>query len=302
MDVELTVLGTASQVPTRDRNHNGYLLRWGGEGILFDPGEGTQRQLTLSGAKASSITRICLTHLHGDHSLGLPGIVQRMTNDQVDRPVDLYYPAPAERYVEGLLRMAEADDVIEVRRHPLEGDETIDLDGSTLTARPLRHRVATVGYRLDEPDDVAMLPQRLLALGISGPDVGQLKRDGRLTTSSGATVTLEEVSRPRPGRSFAFVMDTAVCDAAYELARDVDLLVAEATFLEPEADLAERYLHLTAADAADIAAKAGARRLVLTHFSQRYPDLTEHAEEAGAIHDDVVIAHDLDRIPFPPRR
>lgn len=301
MDLELIVLGTASQVPTRDRNHNGYLLRWGAEGFLFDPGEGTQRQLTHAGVAPSAITRICITHLHGDHCLGLPGVVQRLTLDQLDRPVDLYYPAAGEAHIDALLSGSVHAPGAEVRRHPLLGDETLDLGGLALTARPLRHRTDTLGYRVEEPDGRRMVPERLLQRGISGPDVGRLQRDGSLEVA-GATVTLDEVSAPRQGRRFAFVMDTGVCDAAVALARDVDLLVAEATFLEPEAELAERYLHLTAAQAAGIATRAGARRLVLTHFSQRYPDLDEHAEEAGAIHDDVVVARDLDRIGFPPRR
>ncbi len=95
---ELVVLGTASQAPTRQRNHNGYLLRWDGEGLLFDPGEGTQRQMLHAGVAASDITRICLTHFHGDHCLGLPGIVQRLSLDRVEHPVTAYYPASGAEY------------------------------------------------------------------------------------------------------------------------------------------------------------------------------------------------------------
>src|SRR3982750_4590233 len=95
---ELTLLGTASQAPTRYRNHNGYLLRWDAEGILFDPGEGTQRQLLLAGVASSAITRICLTHFHGDHCLGLPGVLQRLSLDRVTHPVDVWYPAGGQEF------------------------------------------------------------------------------------------------------------------------------------------------------------------------------------------------------------
>ena len=90
---ELVVLGTSSQVPTRERNHNGYLLRWDGQGLLFDPGEGTQRQMILAGVPSSAVTRICLTHVHGDHTYGLPGVLSRLSLDGVEHPVDLHYPA-----------------------------------------------------------------------------------------------------------------------------------------------------------------------------------------------------------------
>ncbi len=123
---ELVVLGTASQVPTRRRAHHGALLRWDGEGILLDPGEGTQRQLTLAGVAASSITRICLTHLHGDHCLGLPGVLQRLALDGVAGPVDLYFPAAGEEYVDRLLHASVAHRLPALRLHPVDRDGLVD--------------------------------------------------------------------------------------------------------------------------------------------------------------------------------
>jgi ribonuclease Z len=145
-----------------------------------------------------------------------------------------------------------------------------------------------------------MLPERLEAAGVRGPDVGRLQRAGQVTTATG-TVRLEEVSIDRPGQVLAFVMDTRRCDTAVELAANADLLVCEATFLEDDQDLALAYGHLTAAQAAWLAREAGARRLVLTHFSQRYTDSGRFAAEAGEIFPDVVVANDLDVIPVPPR-
>jgi ribonuclease Z len=107
---ELVVLGTASQVPTRTRNHNGYMLRWDGEGLLFDPGEGTQRQMIHAGVSASQITRICLTHIHGDHCFGLPGVLSRMVLDGVEHPVHLHYPASGEDVVRALLSVTSRTD------------------------------------------------------------------------------------------------------------------------------------------------------------------------------------------------
>ncbi len=299
---ELIVLGTASQVPTRQRAHHGALLRWDDELVLFDPGEGTQRQLTLAGVSAASITRICITHLHGDHCLGLPGVLQRMALDRVERPVDLYFPASGQEYVERLRRASAAHDSVDLREHPVSVDGVVDTwPHLELQAQALDHRIETYGWRLAEPDGRRMLAERLSALGISGPDVGRLQRDGGLEIE-GRRVDLHEVSEPRRGQSFAFVMDTRRCSAAVELARGVDLLVSESTYLSSEAELAASYAHLTAAQAGQIASEAGARRLVLTHFSQRHSDETLFAAEAGAYFPDVHAARDLDRLAVPPRR
>jgi ribonuclease Z len=301
-DRELVVLGTSSQVPTRTRAHHGALLRWGDEAILLDPGEGTQRQLTLAGVSPSSITRICITHLHGDHCLGLPGVLQRLALDGLERPVDLYFPASGQEYITRLRHSTATARGVEVREHPVHEDGVVH-EGPryALHAVALDHRIDTFGWRLQEHDGRRMLPDALAARHISGPDVGRLQRDRSLSTEEGV-VRLEEVSAPRPGQVFAFVMDTRSCRAAVELARGADLLVAESTYLSSEADLAAEHAHLTAADAGRIAAEAGARRLVLTHYSQRHQDEQLFAEEAQQHFQDVHAARDLDRIPVPPRR
>src|SRR5690242_20281502 len=119
---ELVVLGTASQVPTRTRNHNGYLLRWDGEGFLFDPGEGTQRQLTLAGLAVADVTRLCLTHFHGDHCLGVPGVVQRLGVDEVRHPVHAYYPASGQEYFDRLRYACAFHDRTDLRTVPVAAE------------------------------------------------------------------------------------------------------------------------------------------------------------------------------------
>ncbi|MDP8960868.1 MAG: ribonuclease Z [Actinomycetota bacterium] len=297
---ELVLLGTASQVPTRERNQNGYLLRWDGQGVLFDPGEGTQRQLTRAGVSAASITRICITHFHGDHCLGLPGIVQRLSLDGVSHPVEVFFPASGVPYFERLVGAAIYQHRVDLRPRPLEGGETVDLGDLRLACRPLDHRVDTLGWRLEEPEGRTMLADRLREVGVSGAEVGRLKRAGSIEVK-GRRVRVEEVSAPRPGQRFAFVMDTGLCAAAVDLARNADLLLCEATFLSEDADLATEYKHMTATDAARLARDAGVRRLILTHFSQRYANTERFGQEAREIFDHVIVGEDLLRVAVPPR-
>ncbi|WP_334172247.1 ribonuclease Z [Sinomonas sp.] len=291
---ELVVLGTASQVPTRTRNHNGYLLRWDGEGLLFDPGEGTQRQMIHAGVAATDVTRICLTHVHGDHCYGLPGVLSRMALDRVEHPVSVHYPAEGDAMVRALVAISSPGVDLRLLPHGAGG-----VIAPGLEVQPLRHRIETYGYRLSEPDGRSLLPERLAAAGIRGPDVGRLQREGRL-----GGVRLEDVSVARRGQSFAFVMDTAPCEGAEQLADDADLLVAESTFSDDDGALAEQYRHLTAGQAGELAGRSGARNLVLTHFSSRYPEVTELELQAQRRAGTAVVraAQDLDRFGFPQRR
>ena len=295
---ELIVLGTASQVPTRARNHNGYLLRWDAEGLLFDPGDGAQRQMLLAGAAASDITRICLTHFHGDHCLGLPGIVQRLSLDKVTRPVHAHYPASGQHFFERLRHASSFYDVTDIRQEPVTTDGVI-AEGpfGTIEARGLDHSLDTFGYRLVEPDGRRILPELLARHGITGPQVSELQEHGVL-----GDVTLEQVSAPRPGQKFAFVMDTRLCDGVYALADHADMLVIESTYLHEDEQLAVDHGHLTARQAATVAAECGVRKLVLTHFSQRYTDSSRFRAEAAEVFDgEIVVAKDLDHIPLPKR-
>ncbi|MFB9854218.1 ribonuclease Z [Micromonospora andamanensis] len=300
---ELVVLGTASQAPTRARNHNGYVLRWDDEVILFDPGEGSQRQLLHIGVTATDLTRICVTHFHGDHCLGLPGTIQRLSLDRVSHPVAVHFPAGGADYFARLRHASSFHETAELAVTPIEADgQRIELRCGTLEARRLRHPIETYGYRLVEPDGCRMLPERLAAYGIAGPAVGELHRTGHLDLD-GRRVTRDEVSVRRPGQRFAFVMDTGLCDGVYALAEHADLLVIESTFLESEAALAAEVGHLTAGQAARVAAESGVRRLVLTHFSQRYADPARFADEARRHFDgELVIAEDLATVQVPPRR
>ncbi|MEU5519693.1 ribonuclease Z [Streptomyces sp. NPDC047860] len=297
---ELVVLGTASQVPTRHRNHNGYLLRWDGEGILFDPGEGTQRQMLRAGVAAHDLNRICVTHFHGDHCLGLAGVIQRVNLDKVPHEITAHYPRSGQRFFDRLRYAAAYRETVPLTEAPVDADGTLArTPGYTLEARKLSHPIEAYGYRFVEPDGRRMLPERLAAHGIKGPDVGRIQREGSL-----GGVPLESVSEVRRGQRFAFVMDTRLCDGVYALAEGCDMLVIEATFLDEEKELADEFGHLTAGQAARVAREAGVRHLVLTHFSQRYsePEEFERQARAAGYEGELTVAQDLQRIGLPKRR
>lgn len=319
---EVIFLGTASQVPTRRRNHNALFLRWDTLGVLFDPGEGTQRQLLIAGIAATQITHICITHFHGDHCLGLAALCQRISLDRVPHAIEVIYPESGQVFFERLRHASIYHDQArlmprpipcapESASAPLGADPWAEIvvsepAGLRLSARRLDHRVDCFGYRLQEPDGRRMLPERLAALGVRGPAVKQLQQAGALELKqpdgTTRTVRLDEVSEPRPGQSFALVMDTRPCEGARRLAAGVDLLVCESTFLSEHADEARDYHHMTAAQAATLGREAGARRLVLTHFSQRYTTLEGFRAEAGPLHPDVTVAEDFTQVALPPRR
>jgi ribonuclease Z len=296
---ELIILGTASQVPTRTRAHHAALLRFDGHGILLDPGEGTQRQLSLAGVPASAIDRVCITHAHGDHCLGLPGVLQRLALDQVTHPVVLHYPIEAAPYITALRHASASSAGAEVVEEPAAPGIVSTAPPLRVEARALSHAIATLGYRFSRPAGRRLLPERLDALDVPHEVRRELVDHGRVRLR-GRTIHLEEVSAPRPALRIAHVMDTRDCAGARELAEAADLLLIEATFLEGERDVAEESGHLTAAQAARIGADSGVRRVVLTHLSRRYPGTEGHLAEArqAAPELDVHVARDLDVVPL----
>jgi ribonuclease Z len=303
---ELIALGTSSQVPTRERSQNAYLLRWDGEGFLLDPGEGTQRQLTLAGVAACSIHYICITHFHGDHCLGLAGLAQRLSLDNCDHPVHVFYPESGQPYIDRLCMAASYQPKFELTLHPvgqapgkmLELNRT---EGYVLKAHSLDHRIPTIGFRLEEVEGMRFLPDKLEEAGVHGSMVGELQGKGWIRCAE-RIVRLQDVAVARPGSVFAFVMDTRPCLGAIALAKDADLLVMEATYTAEHGNLADLYFHSTAEDAARTARDAGAHLLALVHFSQRYANSDQHLSDAQRIFANVIALNDLDRIHIPRRK
>src|SRR5580700_10213385 len=268
----LTILGCSSQQPTRKRNHGAYLVRWNEEGFLFDPGEGTQRQFIFANVAPTCITRIFISHFHGDHCLGLGSILMRLNLDKVPQPIHCYYPASGQIYFERLRYAAIYHQTIEIVEHPIKGEGLVHEDDDfRIEARYLAHGVDNLGWRVTERDRRRFNKGKLDAAGVKGPNVRTLEENGQIVIE-GKKVHLDDVSHIEVGDAIAVTIDMLPCQAAIDLARGAKLLLCESTYLEAHRSLAEKHHHLTAKQAAEIAKVAGVGMLVLTHFSARYQD------------------------------
>lgn len=295
---DLTILGCSSQQPTRFRNHGAYLFRWNDEGLLFDPGEGTQRQFIFANIAPTVISRIFISHFHGDHCLGLGSILMRLNLDKITHPVHCYFPASGQKYFHRLRYGTIYHDTVRVIEHPVSEEGVVHDDGKfRIEALFLDHGVDNLGWRVTEPDTRKYDPEALKNAGLHGLQIKQLIRDGYLTVD-GKRLELEQVSHVRKGDSIAIVIDTRYCQNAVEIAKNAKMLLCESTYLEEHRDLAYKHQHLTAKEAATIAKEANVHTLVLTHYSARYQSLKNFEKEAKEIFSNVFVGEDLKTFPL----
>ncbi|MEO1479145.1 MAG: ribonuclease Z [Bacteroidota bacterium] len=299
MSTEVIPLGTASAIPTRDRNLSATALRREGEMLLFDCGEGTQFQLLRAGLKRSRLDALFLTHFHGDHLYGLFGLLTTMA--LLGREDALTIVAP-----EGLPDILDVIPGLQAHQLPyplrhvglapgFSHAVVFDAPAYYVEARPLEHRVFAAGYRFQEKVRPGKVDgEKAQALGFAENWHFEAVKNGKPVTINGRTVLPEDVVGPdRPGVSFAYVLDTMPCTAGRRLAEGVDLLIHEATFTEDEAQRAEEVGHSTARQAATIAKQAGAQHLLLTHFSARYADPQPLVDEARTVFPNTAAAEEL---------
>lgn len=308
MTTDIIPLGIASAIPTRDRHLPALAVERKGRVFLFDCGEGTQRRLLRADLSRARIEAIFVTHLHGDHCYGLPGLLSTLALQQRTDPVTLVAPAGTRAMLSALPGHAPDDlpfpllitEVDEDRAGPL----VYETDELTVEARSLEHRDFTMGFRLEEhPRPGRFHPGRARNLGVpDGPAFGRLQGGETVTTEDGTTVRPDQVlGPPRPGISFAYVTDTRPCEGGRALANEVDLLYHDATFADGLHDRAVKTGHSTAREAATVARRAGAKRLLLGHLSARYdrPSLLE--DEAQSVFSASEVAHELHRYVLDPR-
>jgi ribonuclease Z len=301
--LRITFLGTSAGVPTRARNVSCVALRppQRAEVWLFDCGEGTQHQLLRSELNISQVTRIFITHMHGDHMLGLMGLLATCGMTAHARGIDVYGPRPLADYVREVSRRTQFQTNYPLGVHEVTEGSVFEDEEHAVTCAPLKHRLPAFGYRVQEKDRTGHFDVgRAREEGIPpGPLYGRLKRGERVTLPDGRTFDGADFCGPDlKGRSVVYSTDTTYCRSAVELARDADLLIHEATFAEADEGLAVRSTHSTASMAGRVGREAGARRLFITHISPRYfpgnetgPE--ELLKEAQAVFPGAELAHDF---------
>lgn len=296
---DLVILGCSSQQPTRHRNHGAYLVRWNHEGFLFDPGEGTQRQFIYANIAPPTVTRIFVSHFHGDHCLGLGSMLMRLNLDKITHPVHCYYPASGKKYFDRLRYSTIYHERLEIIEHPVENEGLVDeTDSFYIKAYPLDHGVDNFGWRIIEKDRRKFYKDKLKSKGIKGPMVKDLQKNGSLILDNQQKVTLDEVSYIQKGEILGVAIDTRLCPSIHKIAKDAQVFLCESTYLAAQEDLAHQYFHLTSKQAACVAKEANVKKLILTHFSARYQNEEDFATEAREIFTHAYAAQDLKVFSF----
>ena len=304
MDLDVVFLGTSASVPTAQRAPTALVVRRGGERLLFDCGEGTQRQLLRSSVGLVELREVFVSHFHADHYLGLPGMLKTFALRGRNLPLTIYGP-PGLTDLFASLRRIFGRLTYPLELVELQPGDVLEREEYNLVTFPVAHGVQALGYALVEhPRPGRFDVETADALGVPpGPERGLLQAGESIELLDGRTITPDEVlGAPRPGRRVVLAGDTAPSPTVREAARGAEVLVHEATFLDDERDRARETAHSTALEAAELAREAEVALLALTHLSNRYFG-PEVAREARTIFPETVVPKDFDVIdvPFPER-
>ena len=290
--LELLFLGTGASVPSRDRATSCIAVRGGSDIILMDCGEGSQRQLMISPFSFMKIRAVLITHLHGDHVFGLPGLLQTMSLSGRTEPLTVYGPKGLAKGLDMMMTATEGETIYPLEVVELEGGEEFAVRDMTVRSFRTEHGMPSIGFIVREKDKPGKLDRaKALSLGIrDGPDMARLKNGEAV-----GDVLPEMVVGPRtPGASIAYTGDTMPCETVIEGCKGATALVHESTYMSTEAGLAADHFHSTARQAAEVAMGAGVGMLLLTHVSNRYDDRGLVEEDARAVFPDSVVVDDMD--------
>ena len=292
--MKITFLGTACMMPTKDRNATGILLQHEGENILIDCGEGTQRQLRKIRAPPTKITKILITHWHADHVLGIPGLFQTIAASCQEKEIELIGPKGSKKALSDVLKPFKYSSNLKVK--VTEYKKPLQYEKFKIEALKLDHTATCLGYSIIENDKRKINLAYIKKFGLTQHKIlGDLQK-GKTIKYEGKTIRPENATTLIKGRKLSILLDTKVCNNATKIAKDADLLICESTHADQEKAHAEEFKHLTSKQAAQIAKKAKAKQLILTHFSQRYADITLLEKEAKKIFKNTKAVKDLDVI------
>lgn len=294
--MQIVFLGTSAMVPTKDRNHFSFYMKYKDEGILFDCGEGTQRQLRIAGIRPSRITKIFISHMHGDHIFGLPGLLQTLSASQYEGTLKIYGLPGIKKVINTIIELFAFENKLDMEVIEITKRKFLETEEYYVESYLLDHGVPCTGFRFIEKDRSRIDMKKATKLGLTtGPLLGKLQK-GIPVTVGKKTITPEEVTYKSKGKIVGFIADTAMTENCREIAKDADLLVSEATHTSYDADKAGKYKHFTAREAGMVAKEMGVKKLVLSHFSQRYKDIKEVVDDAKQEFENTIGSEDFMKI------
>ncbi len=303
--LRIIFLGTGGSWPTVQRNVSSVAVKRGSEILLFDCGEGTQRQFQRSNLSYMQISKIFITHFHGDHFLGIPGLVQTMQLNDRDKPLHIYGPKGMDRLTDQLMTLGYFRPSYEIIPHELDECESIDFDDYTISVLKACHNIPALSYCLEEHKRPGRFNKpKALKLGIpEGPLFSKLQHGQTITLSNKKKITSDAVLGPqRKGRKIVISGDTMPCEEIIPFSKGADVLIHEATFSSDLEDIAQSYGHTTAAQAAQIAKKAKVGQLFLVHISPRYLDYKILENDARPIFPRSFVPKDFQEIDVPLKK
>lgn len=292
--MEITFLGTSSAVHSNTRSHPSIVLKAFGETILFDCGEGTQRQLIYAKISPMKISKIFITHYHGDHILGIPGLLQSMSFRGRETKLTIYGPKGLDNLRDAISSLGFPNFDFPLEWIEVDSGSIIENREYIIKAQRVKHNTLTLAYSVEELKKPRFLRQKAIDLGVPvGPDFGKL-HNGIAVEVNGEIIKPEQVlGPPRKGRKITYSGDTIPCEEMIEFAKESDLLIHESTYKTEDKDKADLHAHSTSKDAAEIALYSNSKKLILTHISTRYTDVSDLLAQAQEIFENTELAEDL---------
>lgn len=271
MKMKINFLGTGQAVPTARRNHSAVLLNYEDENILIDCGEGTQRQFRKAKLNPCKLTRILITHWHGDHVLGLPGLLQTLALNEYNKTLHVYVPKGTGRFFNLIQKMfVHAGRDIKIELEEVKGKKVFETENFYVESANMKHGTPCLAYSFIEKDKLRIDKEKMKKIGLKPSPLLKKLKEGKSIKIEGKTVKPKDVIYKEKGKKITFVFDTSFNNDAIKISKNSDFLICESTYSEEEKELAKEYKHLTSKQAANIAKKSRSKKLVLTHVSQRY--------------------------------
>lgn len=294
--MQIVFLGTSSAKPTKERNHSAIFVSYGSDGILFDCGEGTQRQLTIAGIKPPKINKVLISHWHGDHILGLSGLIQTLGLMGYEKTLRIYGPIGTKKRMKALFESCDFEERISIEVKEVKEGKFYDGDDYYLEAYELKHSTRTIGFRFVEKDKTRINISAVKKLGIpEGPLLGKLQ-EGKSIMFKGKKISPKETTYVVEGKKLAYIPDSVSNKNSLKIAQDADILICDATYVSDLQEKADKHMHMTAKDAGLIANQSNVKKLIITHFSARYKDSHVLEEDARDVFNNVEAAYDFMKV------